>query len=149
MESEIRELRRGNELLKTASGSFAQAELDGRHRQRQDLRRRGVRAELPRQGHAVARCTVERLMRTAGLRGITRAEGLRTTVPGTGPDTRDIDDLKIAVAVAVAVAVYIDGFERRRLKGEIGLVPPAEHEDTFHRHNTSAATVLASVPRVH
>ena len=27
-------------------------------------------------------------MRAAGLRGITRAKGPRTTVPGTGPDTR-------------------------------------------------------------
>jgi putative transposase len=36
----------------------------------------------------VARCTVERLMRAAGLRGITRAKGPRTTMPGTGPDTR-------------------------------------------------------------
>jgi putative transposase len=36
----------------------------------------------------VARCTVERLMRAAGLRGITRAKGARTTVPARGPDTR-------------------------------------------------------------
>jgi putative transposase len=49
---------------------------------------RKVHAQLRRQGHAVARCTVERLMRTAGLRGLTRARGPRTTVPGTGPDTR-------------------------------------------------------------
>ncbi|WP_229738471.1 IS3 family transposase, partial [Isoptericola cucumis] len=49
---------------------------------------RKVHAELHRQGHRVARCTVERLMRAAGLRGITRAKGPRTTVPGTGPDTR-------------------------------------------------------------
>jgi putative transposase len=49
---------------------------------------RKVHAEVRRQGHPVARCTVERLMRTAGLRGITRATGPRTTVPGTGPDTR-------------------------------------------------------------
>ncbi|RFU19659.1 IS3 family transposase [Geodermatophilus marinus] len=49
---------------------------------------RKVHAQLRRQGHAVARCTVERLMRAAGLRGITRAKGPRTTVPGTGPDTR-------------------------------------------------------------
>ncbi|MGY1838113.1 MULTISPECIES: IS3 family transposase [unclassified Modestobacter] len=47
-----------------------------------------LHAELHRQGHAVARCTVERLMPVAGLRGITRAKGPRTTVPGTGPDTR-------------------------------------------------------------
>ena len=49
---------------------------------------RKVHAEVRRQGHLVARCTVERLMRSAGLRGITRAKGPRTTVPGTGPDTR-------------------------------------------------------------
>jgi len=49
---------------------------------------RKVHAELARQGHQVARCTVHRLMRTAGLRGISRAKGPRTTIPGTGPDTR-------------------------------------------------------------
>jgi putative transposase len=49
---------------------------------------RKVHAELHRRGHGVARCTVQRLMRTAGLRGITRAKGPRTTVPGSGPDTR-------------------------------------------------------------
>ena len=37
---------------------------------------------------AVARCTTARLMKDIGLRGISRAKGPRTTVPGTGPDTR-------------------------------------------------------------
>jgi putative transposase len=49
---------------------------------------RKVHAELNRQGHRVARCTVERLMRRAGLRGISRAKGPRTTIPGTEPDCR-------------------------------------------------------------
>jgi putative transposase len=49
---------------------------------------RKVHAELRRQGHQVARCTVARLMRRRGLRGISRATGPRTTVPGPGPDTR-------------------------------------------------------------
>jgi putative transposase len=49
---------------------------------------RKVHAELHRQGHAVARCTVARLMQKAGLRGISRAKGPRTTIPGTGLDTR-------------------------------------------------------------
>ena len=49
---------------------------------------RKVHAELRRQGHPVARCTVARLMQAAGLRGISRAKGPRTTVPGAGPDTR-------------------------------------------------------------
>ena len=39
-------------------------------------------------GRLVARCAVERLMRAAGLRGISRAKGPRTTIPGSGPDTR-------------------------------------------------------------
>jgi putative transposase len=43
---------------------------------------------MHRQGHPVARCTVARLMRAAGLRGVSRGKGPRTTVPGSGPDTR-------------------------------------------------------------
>jgi len=35
----------------------------------------------------VARCTTQRLMKVLGLRGISRAKGPRTTVPGTAPDT--------------------------------------------------------------
>ena len=238
---------------------------------------RKVHAELNRQGHRVARCTVQRLMRAGGLRGISRAKGPRTTIPGTGPDTRpdlverkftatgpdqlwvaditycrtfagwvyaafvtdvfsrrvvgwqlskslrtdlaldalemgiwtrqraerdvsglvhhsdrgvqyvavrytqrlaeagavasvgttgdsydnalaevfnslfkaelvrnkgpwkDIDDLEIAVAE------YVDWFNHRRLHGEIGLIPPAEHEDNHYRHNPAPATVGASV----
>jgi putative transposase len=38
--------------------------------------------ELNRQGIAVARCTVERLMRDLGLRGAQRGRKARTTVPG-------------------------------------------------------------------
>jgi putative transposase len=47
---------------------------------------RKIHAQLARQGHAVARCTVERLMRTAGLRGLSRGKGPRTTTPESGPD---------------------------------------------------------------
>ena len=49
---------------------------------------RKVHAELRRQGHAVARCTTHRLMRSVGLQGVSRAKGPRTTIPGSGPDTR-------------------------------------------------------------
>ena len=49
---------------------------------------RKVHAELNRQGHRVARCTVHRLMKRAGLRGITRTKGPRTTTAATGPDMR-------------------------------------------------------------
>lgn len=49
---------------------------------------RKMHAELNRRGHRIARCTVHRLMRADGLRGLSRAKGPRTTIPGTGPDTR-------------------------------------------------------------
>ena len=39
--------------------------------------------QLRREGIAVARCTVERLMRKAGLRGVVRGKVVRTTVAGT------------------------------------------------------------------
>nr|WP_234402145.1 IS3 family transposase [Thermobifida halotolerans] len=49
---------------------------------------RKMHAELNRQGHRVARCTVQRLMKAAGLRGITRARGPRTTVPSPAAEVR-------------------------------------------------------------
>lgn len=49
---------------------------------------RKMHAELNRRGHRIARCTVHRLMRAEGLRGISRSKGPRTTIPGAGPDTR-------------------------------------------------------------
>ena len=67
-----------------------------------------------------------------------KAELVRNKGPWKG-----IDDLEIAVAE------YIDWFNHRRLHGEIGLVPPAEHEANFYRHNTAATTVAASVPSLH
>ena len=242
---------------------------------------RKVHAELNRLGHPVARCTVERLMRILGLRGISRTKGPRTTVPGPGPDTRpdlvdreftaeapnqlwvadityvrtfagwvyaafvidvfsrrvvgwqcstslrtdlaldalemgiwsrqrdgaDLTDLihhsdrgvqylairytqRLAEAGAVAsvgsrgdsydnalaeafnslfkaelirnkgpwksiddlevaIAEYIDWFNHRRLHGEIGLIPPAEHEANHYRHNPAPTTVSASVASLH
>ena len=242
---------------------------------------RKVHAELNRQDHRVARCTVHRLMRTAGLRGISRSKGPRTTVPGAGPDTRPdllerrfvaaapnrvwaaditycrtfagwvyaafvvdvfsrrvvgwqlstslrtdlaLDALEMGLwtrshaghdttgviahsdkgvqylavrytqrlaeagAVAsvgstgdsydnalgeafnslvkaelvrnkgpwksiddleIAVAEYIDWFNHRRLHGEIGLIPPVEHEDDHYRHNPGPTTVDASLQSLH
>ena len=49
---------------------------------------RKVHAQLRREGIDAARCTVERLMRADGLRGVSRAKGPRTTVPGKGPEHR-------------------------------------------------------------
>jgi putative transposase len=66
------------------------------------------------------------------------AELVRNRGPWKG-----IDDLEIAVAE------YIDWINHRRLYGEIGLIPPAEHEDNFDRHNPAATSVATSVPSLH
>ena len=48
----------------------------------------------------VARCTTQRLMKDLGLRGISRAKGPRTTIAGSGPDTRpDLVDRDFTAAV--------------------------------------------------
>jgi putative transposase len=54
---------------------------------------RKVHVQLAREpaladARAVARCTTQRLMKDLGLRGISRAKGPRTTIPGSGPDIR-------------------------------------------------------------
>ena len=45
-----------------------------------------VWAQLNREGHRVARCTVERLMRDLGLRGVTRGRPRRTTIADTAAE---------------------------------------------------------------
>ena len=52
---------------------------------------RKIHAELNREGVTVARCTVERLMRAEGLRGIPRAKTRKTTV-GDGAETERPED---------------------------------------------------------
>jgi transposase-like protein len=47
---------------------------------------RKAHAQLRRDGHQVARCTIERLMRREGLRGIRRSKVPRTTIPGSLTD---------------------------------------------------------------
>lgn len=47
---------------------------------------RKIHAQLQRQGMSVARCTVERLMRKAGLKGVVRGEVPRTTLPKAETD---------------------------------------------------------------
>ena len=53
---------------------------------------RGVRKigrQLGREGPAVARCTVARLMRQMGLGGVVCGKGIRTTIPGKTPCPAD------------------------------------------------------------
>ncbi len=54
---------------------------------------RKVWKQLGREGVAVARCTVARLMRTEGLQGVVRGARVRTTIPEVAADRpRDLVD---------------------------------------------------------
>lgn len=54
---------------------------------------RKVWRQLLREGEPVARCTVERLMRSMGLQGVMRGKKKRTTIPADG-DHRPLDLVK-------------------------------------------------------
>uniref|UniRef100_UPI003A8F8680 IS3 family transposase n=1 Tax=Arthrobacter sp. TaxID=1667 RepID=UPI003A8F8680 len=63
---------------------------------------RKIHAELHRQGIPAARCTVERLMRAEGIRGVTRDQGPRTTKPA--PETgrpADLVERRLTATAAV------------------------------------------------
>lgn len=62
---------------------------------------RKMHAALNREGIEVARCTVERLMRAQGLRGIRREKGRKTTI-GDGAETERPEDLVRRKFVATA-----------------------------------------------
>lgn len=47
---------------------------------------RKVHAQLRREGHVLVRCTVERLMQAAGLHGVSKRKGPKTTLPGPVSD---------------------------------------------------------------
>lgn len=92
---------------------------------------RKIWRELKRQGHEVARCTVERLMRELGVQGAVRGRRVITTIPGgqagRAPDLVDRDFVAGApnrcwaadfthvktFAGVVYVAFVVDTFSRR------------------------------------
>lgn len=92
---------------------------------------RKIWRELNRQGHAVARCTVERLMRELGIQGAVRGKRVITTIPGgqvqRAPDLVDRDFAAAAPnrrwvadfthvktwSATVYVAFVVDTFSRR------------------------------------
>ena len=58
-----------------------------------------VWAQLNREGHTVARCTVERLMRDLGLRGVMRGKPRRTTVADTAAERpRDLVERRFSAS---------------------------------------------------
>lgn len=72
--------------------------------------RRKMTALLRRTGHPqVARCTVDRAMRTLGMSGIRRAKGIRTTVPRKG-DSRAADLLNRDFTAEAPNRVWVADF---------------------------------------
>jgi transposase InsO family protein len=71
---------------------------------------RKVCRQLGREGIAVARCTVERLIRHQGLRGARRGKVVRT-----------------------ATLEWVAWFNHHRLLEPIGHIPPAEAEANYYR----------------
>jgi putative transposase len=70
---------------------------------------RKVHAQLAREGIPVARCTVERLMKTAGLQGIRRGKTVRTTVSDPGA-VRPADLVNRCFAAAAPNQLWVVDF---------------------------------------
>ncbi len=129
---------------------------------------RKVWRQLNREGFPVARCTVERLMRAQGLRGVVRGRRCRTerlaeagieASVGSRGDSYDnalaetINGLykaeviyrrgpwKNMEAVEYATLEWVDWFNHRRLLEPIGHVPPAELEAAYYRQLEESAKV--------
>lgn len=91
LEREVRELRRANAILRNGV--------------------RKVHAQFRREGHVFARCTIERLMRRDGLRGVTRHRGPRTTVPGD-PAELPMDLVERAFTATAPDQLWVADIER-------------------------------------
>lgn len=117
-------------------------------------------AHLHRQGITVARCTVERLMRSNGWRGVTRCKKVRTTIAdpaaGRAPDlvdrhfgveapsvllVADFTYVRLASGVFVYTAFVIDAYAGRI----VGWTCSAGKGDAFVRRAIRHAAQLRSI----
>ncbi|MFD3537865.1 IS3 family transposase [Streptomyces sp. NPDC058661] len=105
---------------------------------------RKVWRELNRQGQAVARCTVEHLMRELGITGVVRGRRVVTTLPG-GQAGQPPDLLDRNFATCAPNRCWVADFTH--IKTWAGVVYVAFVVDTFSRRvvGWSAATVKETV----
>ncbi|MFE5835212.1 IS3 family transposase [Streptomyces sp. NPDC056508] len=105
---------------------------------------RKIWRELNRQGHAVARCTVERLMRELGITGAVRGRRVITTLPG-GQTDRAPDLVDRDFVAGAPNRCWVADFTH--VKTWAGVVYVAFVVDTFSRRivGWSAATVKETV----
>ena len=114
---------------------------------------RKVWRQLQREGVAVARCTVERIMRQEGLKGVVRGETKRTTIPdedaarpadlvdrrfaAEGPDRLWVADLTYVPTGFVYVAELVACRSSSRRPGASTLGPPTGHSRSRHPAGSS------------
>ncbi|GAA2614497.1 hypothetical protein GCM10009863_30260 [Streptomyces axinellae] len=105
---------------------------------------RKIWRELDRQGHAVARCTVERLMRELGITGAVRGKRVITAIPG-GPAERAPDLVDRNFIASAPNRCWVADFTH--VKTWSATVYVAFVVDTFSRRivGWSAATVKETV----
>ncbi len=88
--------------------------------------------QMNREGVEVARCTVERLMRRLGLRGVKRGKVVRTTISDSKAPcpldkvSRNWLSTTIEEFVA-ALDAYIHWYNEARIKMALGFLCPTEH----------------------
>jgi transposase InsO family protein len=117
---------------------------------------RKVWRQLRREGFAVARCTIERLMASLGLQGVIRGKPARTTISDKAtpcpsdhvnrqfhaprPNALWVSDFTyvatwagfVYVAFVFATLEWVDWFNKRRLLEPTGNIPPAEAEERYY-----------------
>ncbi|MDX3322437.1 IS3 family transposase, partial [Streptomyces sp. ME03-5684b] len=105
---------------------------------------RKIWRELNRQGHAVARCTIERLMRELGIQGAVHGKRVITTLPG-GQTQRAPDLIDRDFVAGAPNRCWVADFTH--VKTWAGVVYVAFVVDTFSRRivGWSAATVKETV----
>ena len=127
---------------------------------------RKVWCQLKREGHVVARCTVARLMRELGLRGVVRGRRMKTTVPDellegpldrvnrqfnvSRPNALWVADLTYVATWRgfVYVAFVIDAYARRivgwRVSSSLhtGLALDALEQALYDRHKSETQELI-------
>lgn len=113
---------------------------------------RKVWLQLQREGIAVVRCTVERLIRRLGLQGMRRGKWVRTTITDTAlAETTNWLykaelihrwlSWKTRAAVEMVTLEWVVWYNHQRLLGAIGYIPPAQAEEFYHRTHSEAVSI--------
>lgn len=108
---------------------------------------RKVWLQLKREGFVVARCTVARLMRKMGLRGVVRGKRRPITTVGTATDERPLDLVNREFVATRPNQLWIADFTY--VATWIGFVYVAFVIDVFSRRKRRLESLLVDERRAH